>query len=394
MDLFQESVQAHLVSDVPLGAFLSGGIDSSAVVAMMSGNGTGKVNTFSIGFGGDTGGYLDERSYARMVAQRYGTNHHEYEVMPDPRGIVEKIVRSFDEPFADDSAIPSYYVCKIARENVTVALSGLGGDEAFAGYERYLGYRLRSMYNRLPRFVRQNLIRKLVEGLPERSDGHYTINHMKRFVRSSASSADTAYFGYISRLNPSLGGAFFADAERFATHHESCRELVLSYFNSPNVHDTQDSLNRVLYCDIKTYLPDDILTVTDRMSMYHSLEVRVPYVDHRVLEFCATIPPEMKLKWFKKKYLLKKAIAPLLPKEVINHRKQGFVGPMTRWLQTDLKPYVLETLDEKNLRKHGLFNSLTIKRIVDEHLSGKEIHDALIWSLVIFQKWFDMYCGG
>ena len=394
MDLFQESVQAHLVSDVPLGAFLSGGIDSSAVVAMMSGNGTGKVNTFSIGFGGDTGGYLDERSYARMVAQRYGTNHHEYEVMPDPRGIVEKIVRSFDEPFADDSAIPSYYVCKIARENVTVALSGLGGDEAFAGYERYLGYRLRSMYNRLPRFVRQNLIRKLVEGLPERSDGHYTINHMKRFVRSSASSADTAYFGYISRLNPSLGGAFFADAERFATHHESCRELVLSYFNSPNVHDTQDSLNRVLYCDIKTYLPDDILTVTDRMSMYHSLEVRVPYVDHKVLEFCATIPPEMKLKWFKKKYLLKKAIAPLLPKEVINHRKQGFVGPMTRWLQTDLKPYVLETLDEKNLRKHGLFNSLTIKRIVDEHLSGKEIHDALIWSLVIFQKWFDMYCGG
>ena len=127
--------------------------------------------------------------------------------------------------------------------------------------------------------------------------------------------------------------------------------------------------------------------------MYHALEVRVPYVDHKVLEFCATIPPEMKLKWFKKKYLLKKATAPLLPKEVINHRKQGFVGPMTRWLQTDLKPYVLETLDEKNLRKHGLFNAQTIKRIVDEHLSGKEIHDSLIWSLVIFQKWFDMYCG-
>jgi asparagine synthase (glutamine-hydrolysing) len=393
MDLFQESVQAHLVSDVPLGAFLSGGIDSSAVVAMMSGNGTGKVNTFSIGFGGNTGGYLDERSYARMVAKRYATNHYEYEVMPDPQGIVEKIVRSFDEPFADDSAIPSYYVCKIARENVTVALSGLGGDEAFAGYERYLGFRLRSMYNRLPRFIRQNLIRSVVDGLPERSDGHYTINHMKRFVRSSASSADIAYFGYISRLNSPLREALFADAERFATHYESCRELVLSHFNSPNVHDTQDSLNRVLYCDIKTYLPDDILTVTDRMSMYHSLEVRVPYVDHRVLEFCSTIPPEMKLKWFKKKYLLKKATASLLPKEVINHRKQGFVGPMTRWLQTDLKPYVLETLDERNLSKHGLFNALTIKRIVDEHLSGKEIHDTLIWSLVIFQKWYDMYVG-
>jgi len=393
MDLFKDSVQAHLVSDVPLGAFLSGGIDSSAVVAMMSGNGKNLVNTFSIGFGGNTGGYLDERAYARMVARRYATNHHEYEVLPEPQSIIEKIVRSFDEPFADDSAIPSYYVCQIARQNVTVALSGLGGDEAFAGYERYLGFRLRSLYNRLPLFIRQGLIQKLIEGLPERADGHYTVNHMKRFVRSSGVSADTAYFGYISRLNPSLQGSLFADTNRFSQHHESCRELVLSYFNSPNVHDTQDSLNRVLYCDIKTYLPDDILTVTDRMSMYHSLEVRVPYVDNKVLEFCATIPPELKLKWLRKKYLLKKAVAPILPKAVINHRKQGFVGPMTRWLQTDLKQYVLETLDEKNLKKHGLFNDQTVKRIVYEHFTGKEIHDTLIWSLVIFQKWFDIYGG-
>ena len=393
MDLFQDSVQAHLISDVPLGAFLSGGIDSSAVVAMMSAAGTGRVNTFSIGFGGNTGGYLDERCYARMVAERYETNHHEHEVLPEPQGIVEKIVRSFDEPFADDSAIPSYYVCKIARENVTVALSGLGGDEAFGGYERYLGFSLRGLYNRIPGFVRRRLVQPFVEGLAERPDGHYTINHMKRFVRSSALSPDMAYFGYISRWNPSLQGSLFADAGRFQKHHESCRELVLGYFNSPQVQDTHDSLNRALYCDIKTYLPDDILTVTDRMSMYHALEVRVPYVDHRVLEFCSTIPPEMKLKWFRKKYLLKKAVAPLLPKEVIDHRKQGFVGPMTRWLQTDLKQYVLDTLDEKNLNKHGLLNARTVKRITDEHFTGKEIHDTLIWSLVIFQKWFDAYAG-
>jgi asparagine synthase (glutamine-hydrolysing) len=393
MDLFQGSVQSHLISDVPLGAFLSGGIDSSAVVAMMSAVSSGQVNTFSIGFGGDTGGYLDERCYARMVAERYATNHHEYEVLPEPQGIVEKIVRSFDEPFADDSAIPSYYVCKIARENVKVALSGLGGDEAFGGYERYLGFRLRGLYNRLPGFVRGNIIQKFVEGLAERPDGHYTINHMKRFVRSSALSADTAYFGYISRWNPSSQGSLFADAGRFQKHHESCKELMLSYFNSTQVQDTPDSLNRVLYSDIKTYLPDDILTVTDRMSMYHALEVRVPFVDHKVLEFCSTIPPEMKLKWFRKKYLLKKAVAPLLPKEVIDHRKQGFVGPMTRWLQTDLKQYVLDTLDGKNLNKHGLLNARTVKRITDEHFSGKEIHDTLIWSLVIFQKWFDTYGG-
>jgi asparagine synthase (glutamine-hydrolysing) len=142
---------------------------------------------------------------------------------------------------------------------------------------------------------------------------------------------------------------------------------------------------------MKTYLPEDILAVTDRMSMHHSLEVRVPFLDHKLVEFCATIPPEMKIRWFQKKYLLKKATKNLLPKEVIRHRKQGFVGPMTRWLQGDLKPYVLNTLSEKNLHRHGLFNSNTIQTLLREHLTGREIHDTLIWSLVVFQVWFDLY---
>lgn len=394
MDRFAESVGAHMISDVPLGAFLSGGVDSSAVVAMMSrrDSGAGSVNTFSIGFGGDTGGYLDERGYARMVADQYATAHNEYEVIPNPEGIVEKIVASFDEPFADDSAIPSYYVCEMARKNVTVALSGLGGDEIFAGYERYLGFRLRSIYNRVPSLIRHNFIHRMVESLPERADGHYTINHMKRFVRSSQGSADNAYFGYISRLTPAVAETLFVDKARFKEPFGACKELVLSYFNSPNVHDGRDSLNRALYCDMKLYLPDDILTVTDRMSMYHSLEVRVPFVDHTLIEFCASIPPEMKMKWMKKKYLLKKAVAPLLPKEVIEHRKQGFVGPMTRWLQKDLKQYVQNTLDEKQLNKSGLFNPETIKRVLSEHFSRTEIHDTLIWSSVLYQKWHERYC--
>ena len=396
MEVFTESVGAHMISDVPLGAFLSGGVDSGAVVAAMSGggNGTGRVNTFSIGFGGDTGGYLDERIYARMVADRYQAVHREYEVVPHLQDIVEKLVDSFDEPFADDSAIPSYYLCEMARKNVTVALSGLGGDEAFAGYERYLGYRLRGLYNRVPAVIRRTIVRPIVEGLPERSDGHYTINHMKRFVRSSSSSADLAYFGYLSRLNPSLRKTLFADSGSFAKRYEACRDLVLGHFNSSNVRDAPDSLNRALYCDMKTYLPDDILTVTDRMSMCHSLEVRVPYVDHRLVEFCASIPGEMKLKWLRKKYLLRKAVAPLLPKAVINHRKQGFVGPMTRWLQTDLKTYVLETLAEKNLKKHGLFASGAVQRVLQEHFTGREINDTLIWSLLIFQKWHERSAGG
>ncbi len=344
-----------------------------------------------MGFGGETGGYLDERKYARMVAERYSTNHREYEVLPKPEGLVEKIVGAFDEPFADDSTIPSYFVCKMARQNVTVALSGLGGDEAFAGYERYLGFRLRKIYNRVSPFLRETLIRNLIEKIPERSDGHYTVNHMKRFVRSASLSPDLCYLGYISILDSNLKESFFSDPNRFNKYHESCKDLILDHFNSSNVLGDKNSLNRALYCDIKAYLADDILAVTDRMSMHHSLEVRVPFLDHKLLEFCATIPPEMKLKWFQKKYLLKKAAAHLLPKEVINHRKQGFVGPMAQWLKNDLKSYALETLSEKNLKRHDLLNLKTIKKILNEHFSGKEIHDTLIWSILIFQRWYDSY---
>ena len=394
MELFYESIRIHLISDVPLGAFLSGGIDSSAVVAVMSMVTDRPVNTFCMGFGGNAGGYLDERGYARMVANRYKTNHKEYEVLPEPEGLLEKIVRSFDEPFADDSTIPSYFVCKIARENVTVAESGLGGDEAFAGYERYLGFRARALYGRLPHILRERLIRRFVDGLSERSDGHYTVNHMKRFVRSSSQDDGNAYYGYLSILNPGIQKSFFSDSSRFGKYLEVPRELILDYFRAVPLEDPRDALNRAFYCDIKTYLPEDILAVTDRMSMYHALEVRVPFLDHPLMEFCATIPPEMKMKWFRKKYLLKKAVRHILPREVIDHRKQGFVGPMAQWLKKDLRAYTEDTLSEKNLRKHALFNQQTIHKILDEHLAGKEIHDTLIWSLLVFQKWFDLYIDG
>jgi asparagine synthase (glutamine-hydrolysing) len=376
---------------VPLGAFLSGGIDSSTVVALMSRINESPVKTFCIGFGGDTGGYLDERKYARQVSQRYSTDHREYEVLPSPEGLVEKIVCAFDEPFADDSAIPSFYVCKIAKENVTVALSGLGGDEVFGGYERYLGFELSQVYRKFPFFLRESLIRKLVEYLPERKNGHYTVNHMKRFVRSASLRPDLAYSGYVSKIDSNIKDSFFSDPCRFEKHFQTWQDVMLSYFNSPNISSGSDSLNHAFFYDIKTYLPEDILAVTDRMSMHHSLEVRVPFLDHKLMEFCATIPPEMKMRWFRKKYLLKKAVRPLLPKPVIEHRKQGFTSPMAQWLKRDLKLFVRETLSEKNLKKHDLINSKTVQEILVEHFSEKEIHDTLIWSMVIFQTWFDLY---
>lgn len=393
MDLLREAVGIHLVSEVPLGAFLSGGIDSSTVVALMANASNDPVNTFCMGFGGDVGGYLDERPYARQVAERYATRHKEFEVRPSAEGLVETIVKAFDEPFADDSAIPSYFVCKIARENVTVALSGLGGDEAFAGYERYLGFALSGWLRRLPSFVLRGMLQPMVESLPERADGHYTVNHMKRFVRSAVLPPDERYLGYLHKMKPAIRSAFFADPEHFGQHSASCRDLVLGHFNSDNVCGGTDSLNRPLYCDVKTYLPEDVLCVTDRMSMQHGLEVRVPFLDHKFLEFCATIPADMKLRFMQKKYLMKKAVRSLLPRDVISHRKQGFVGPMTSWLKNDLRSFVLETLSEENLRKHNLLNRNTVRTILDEHFSGLEIHDTLIWSMVIFQTWHNIHIG-
>jgi len=391
MELMHDAVKMRLMSEVPFGAFLSGGIDSSVVVALMSRMIEDPVNTFCIGFGGDTGGYLDERKYARMVAERFASNHREFEVWPKPDDVIEKIVRAFDEPFADDSTIPSYYICQMARQNVTVALSGLGGDEAFAGYERYLGFQLRNLYHHVPSFLRGKVIPRLIERLPERADGHYTFNHMKRFVRAGCLRSDLSYFSYISILNSRTREALFSDRDRFKQNYESCRDIVLSHFNSSNVMDSGDSLNRALYCDLMTYVPEDILAVTDRMSMHHSLEIRVPFLDHVLLEFCAKIPPEMKIKWFQKKYLLKKAVAGLIPKEVLNHRKQGFVGPMTTWLKNDMKHYVMDVLSKRNLQKHAFLDRNGVQQVLDEHFSGREIHDTLIWAMIVYQKWYDSY---
>ena len=256
MGLLQEAVELRMTSEVPLGAFLSGGIDSSAIVALMSKASADPVNTFCVGFGGNTGGYLDERGYASQVAERYDTAHQNYEVDMTSDGLMEKIVRAFDEPFADDSTIPSYFVCKAAKENVTVALSGLGGDEIFGGYERYLGFKLRGLYNKVPSFVRSNIIAKIVARLPERADGHYTINHMKRFVRSSELAADRCYLSYLSILKDNLRRELFADRRRFSGYHSPCDDIFLQHFNSDNVEGDINSLDRALYCDMKTLHPD------------------------------------------------------------------------------------------------------------------------------------------
>jgi asparagine synthase (glutamine-hydrolysing) len=387
-DRIAESVRLQLVSDVPLGAFLSGGIDSSAVVAHMSMASTDPVRTFTIGFDGGNA-RQDERRYAQMTATRYGTAHHVFDVQPDPAGVIESIVTSFDEPFADDSTIPSYFVCKIARQHVTVALSGLGGDEAFYGYERHLGFRVAEWFAHVPPFLRTSVIEPMVNWLPESRAGRAWVNHTKRFVRSAVDDEARRYLGFVTKIAPSYREPLFGGAGQAArAAMAAAQDRFLAHYRNAKA---DDPLDRVGYCDVKTWLPDDLLTLTDRLSMCHSLEVRVPFLDHVLFEFAATIPPEMKIKWLQKKYLLKKSLTRLLPKPVLNHRKQGFVGPTSRWLKNELRPFTLDVLSRRNLSRHGLFDEATVSKVLTDHFEGRETNDMLIWALVNFQVWFDLY---
>jgi asparagine synthase (glutamine-hydrolysing) len=385
-DKFSESVELRMVSDVPVGAFLSGGIDSGAVVAHMS-RIANPVYTFCMGFGGNVGGYLDERPYARLIAEQYGTIHTEFEVQPVIDQILDELVSAFDEPFGDHSTIPSYYLCKCTRDRVKVALSGLGGDELFGGYERYLGLKISKYLDLLPQIFTTKVLSKLFNSLTESKDGLANINRLKRFLRYATSKPDYRYLGYLSMYDGTCRTPILSDPKILKNGYNLAAEEILKYFNSDNASNI---LDKAFYCDIKTYLPDDILACTDRISMKHSLEVRVPFLDHELMEFCSKIPSHLKIKVFEKKYLLKKALEKTLPHEILNHKKQGFVGPLSIWMRKDINGYINETLME-GCKRNQLLNKEAIQALLSEHKERKYNHEKLIWSLLFFQKWFEKY---
>jgi asparagine synthase (glutamine-hydrolysing) len=385
-EIFSEAVKMRLLSEVPLGAFLSGGVDSSLVVAHMANAMEARPHTFTVGFLGNTGGYLDERPYARMVANKYNCIHQEIMVEPSVDEILSQVLGAFDEPFADDSVIPSYYICKRSKEAVTVALTGLGGDELFAGYERYLGFRLSQLYDRVPKSLSDGLILPVIEALPEMKNGHNVVNHMKRFARAAHLQLVDRYGSYVSSMGAGLRAQLFTPDVARQIDFDATSHLMAAYYSSGNA---DNPLDRAFYQDIKTYLPDDILALTDRIGMLHSQELRVPFTDHVLMEFCATIPAGMKLKHLQKKHLLKNAASRYIPKEVLSHRKQGFSSPMAQWLKGDLHLLRDELLSREKIETGGIFNWEFVQSVVSEHLSQKELHDRSIFALIMFQKWKD-----
>ena len=385
----EEAVRLHLVSEVPLGSFLSGGIDSSAIVALMAKICPGNVKTFTVGFGEGQPG-ADERPYARTVAQMFKTDHSEC-VYNDPQTQVQSIlpfmIQAFDEPFADSSMIPNYLVCQAARQWVTVALSGIGGDELFAGYERYRGALAADSYQRLPGFLTKSM-GAAIRSLPQWECAGLWIDRMKRFVDGAALPLPERYQQYLAAFTePEKSGLFSQDfLNQLQKEGRKTVELAMQ-----KVEQCRDSLEWILLTDMETYLPDDELRKADRLSMWHSLEVRVPFLDHKLVEFVATIPPQLKLKGWEKKHILIKSMEGILPNSILRRRKQGFSIPLGAWLRGPLREMVRTNLSGNVFRDLGLFNLQAIERMLYDHDRGVRNYETQLWTLMVFVIWHRAY---
>lgn len=375
LEILDEAVRIHLISDVPLGAFLSGGIDSSVVAALMSRHMKEPVKTFSIGFKSQK---FNELPYARMVAEKYNTEHHEEIVEPDAKAVIEDLVRQFDEPFADSSAIPTYYVSRMARKHVKVVLTGDGGDELFGGYTHYLTSPITRHTSWIPEVIKKGLFLNMSRVLPEWSPGINTLRHI------SCSESERFVKKY-SRGMSLLHGEIFSEELGKKAGSTDPSPALLRHLDKVR---GRDPVTKLQYLDTKMYLPSDILTKVDRMSMMVSLEARVPILDHRLVEFAATIPPELKVRGMDTKYIFKKAAERLLPKEVIHRPKQGFAVPINEWIKGEWAGMSEDLLLGQRALSRNNFNPKFLGRIMNEHRWGRRDHSHIIWTLMVLELWF------
>jgi asparagine synthase (glutamine-hydrolysing) len=382
IERLREAVRIRMISEVPLGAFLSGGVDSSAIVALMAGLSPEPVNTCSISFGDPK---FNETQYARQVAERYHTRHRVEEVNSDDFDLIDRLASIYDEPFADSSAMPTYRVCEMARRKVTVALSGDGGDEALAGYRRYRWYlfeeRLRQL---LPLAVRRPLFGLLGAVYPK-ADWAPRALRAKTTFQALARDSIEGYFHGVSVMPDHMRSRVFNPAfQRELNGYHAIEVLRTHARRSPTSH----SLSRALYLDFKTYLPGDILVKVDRASMAHALEVRAPLLDHKLVEWISGLPPDLKYRGGEGKYIFKKSLEPYLPREVLYRPKMGFAVPLAGWFRGPLRTRLREELLGPTLEASGIFDQRFLRTLVDQHQSGLRDHSAALWSLLMFGAFF------
>lgn len=375
-----EAVRIRMISDVPLGAFLSGGVDSSAVVALMARHSARPVKTFSIGF---TEEDYSELPHARAVAEQYATEHHEFIVRPEATAILPLLVRHYGDPYADSSAIATYYVARETRQHVTVALNGDGGDESFAGYDRYVANRLVSLYRLVPAPIRAGILRAL-DVFPEPASAFSLLRRAKRFAHAAHGPEADAYLKLVANIDRPLREALYTPGLReLLDGHEP--EAILR--DALARTDAVAVVDKTMALDVMTYLPDDLLVKVDIATMAHSLEGRSPFLDHHLMEFAARIPASWKLRGSTTKYILKKALARLLPHHILHRRKMGFGVPIKKWFRGELAPMLRETLLDPRALARGYFESKPLEALIAEHVNGGRDHAYRLYTLLMLELW-------
>ena len=386
LDLLKKSVRRRLISDVPLGVFLSGGIDSSAITALAS-QILEEVKTFSIAFEDRS---FDESEYAREVAHILQSDHYEQTLTPrELLNIVPKVPDIIDEPLGDASIIPTYLVSKFAREHVTVVLGGDGGDELFAGYPTYQAHRLARMYESIPPFVRWG-IDKVITSLPVSDDNFSLDFKLKKFISGIGLSPEIRNYVWLGSFSSDAKQDLLAEPIRENLRSEWHREIE-DYIKDNTFSGMFDMIQ---YLDMKLYLQEDILVKLDRASMANSLEARVPFLDHEVVEFVNALPWQMKLHNLTTKYILKKSVKEILPQKIIRRKKKGFGIPVAKWVKSELKELVLDLFAEEKIKKEGFFNYSYVHRLLEDHFQNKKDNRKLIWTLLVFQLWYSRYIDG
>ena len=382
--LLEDSTRLRLISDVPLGAFLSGGVDSSTIVQIMANMMDQPVKTFSIGF--DDASY-NELEYARKVAKQFGTEHHELTIQPEIVNLVDHFCEFLDEPLGDVSVFPTYLVSQLAKQHVTVVLSGDGGDELFAGYDWYVANQLDGVYQKLPSFVRR-ILPKIVQAVRPSSQKKGLINKIKRFVEGASLDPSLQHYRWNMFLTDLTRHQLYsADVEK-ALEGRKAEDHVVQYLGAVK---GADPLWQQEYADLKTFLVDDVLMKVDRMSMAHSLEARAPFLDYRVVEFASRVPSQYKMCGRETKWILKQCMEKKLPHDILYRKKEGFSIPMKNWLRQELRPLMEDTLSGERIKKDGFFNDQYIEKLKAEHVSGRVNHAHQLWSLMVFHFWKDKY---
>ncbi|MGD0223895.1 MAG: asparagine synthase (glutamine-hydrolyzing) [Terriglobia bacterium] len=383
----RQAAESRLVSDVPLGVFLSGGVDSSTIVAIMSELSPGNVNSFSVNFPEKT---FNEEPYSTLVAKRFHTQHHVLNAdKPTMYQALMMLTEYLDEPVADPAVIPTYMISRFAREHIKVALSGEGSDELFGGYPTYMGARLADYYLKLPGWVRRQFFGRLQRFLPVSSTAVPKGLFLRRFLSHAEKNPAERHHIWFGMFNPTeLDQLFSPDwgGPRPATseiYSPLARVLEGARFD--------ETVSEMLYLDFRLYLEDNLLVKVDRASMACSLEMRTPFLDHRLIEFAEGLPSELKVRGFQLKYILKKAVERWLPHEIVYRQKRGFSVPVASWMRNELRPLVDETLNEDKLRREGMFDVAFVRRLLNEHWSGKVDNRKALWTLFSFQLWFDRW---